>query len=203
MATDKPLRLVADAFKELAAIVSSPNPKVSIKQYSDACSLFTNLFGILETAFRFAKIDYLAKVNDLAKASSSISTLQLMVDIDINSGCEMKKDSHTRCLLWTKRVLEMVRVLFEEIIATNADSSLKDAAFKAYNQVFANYHGQVLQASAATAMDSLASRSTLLLMINETEETAKIYMQSYVTASKPVTKYVDDLFLSKNLGIDW
>lgn len=36
-----------------------------------------------------------------------------------------------------------------------------------------------------------------------TEETFKIHAQSYVTASASVTNYLDNLFLSKNLGIDW
>lgn len=57
-------------------------------------------------------------VNDLAKASSSISTLEVMVDEDIKAGRAIKNGSHTRNLLKTKRGLEMIRVLFEEIIAT-------------------------------------------------------------------------------------
>ncbi|XP_020871247.1 accelerated cell death 11 isoform X2 [Arabidopsis lyrata subsp. lyrata] len=191
------LKIVADAFKELAVIVSSPSPDVSVKQFANACSLFSNLFGVLEIAFKFVKTDY------VAKASSSISTLEVMVDEDIKAGRAKKPGSHTRNLLKTKRGLEMIRVLFEEIIATNANSSLKDAAYKAYNKVLAKHHGLALQESAETGMESLPSRELLLCMINETEESAKIHMQSYVTASIPVTAYVDQLLCSKNLGIDW
>lgn len=36
-----------------------------------------------------------------------------------------------------------------------------------------------------------------------TEETINVHLQSYVTASTPVIAYLDKLFLSKNLGIDW
>lgn len=35
------------------------------------------------------------------------------------------------------------------------------------------------------------------------EETINVHLQSYVTASTPVIAYLDKLFLSKNLGIDW
>lgn len=49
-----------------------------------------------------------------------------------------------------------------------ADSSLKDAAFKAYNQVLAPYHGHGLKESAETGMESLPTRALLLCMINET-----------------------------------
>ena len=35
------------------------------------------------------------------------------------------------------------------------------------------------------------------------ESSAIIQMQSYVAASAPVIMYVDKLFLSRELGIDW
>jgi len=36
-----------------------------------------------------------------------------------------------------------------------------------------------------------------------TEAAAKIHMQSYVNSSAPLITYLDNLFLSKQLGIDW
>ncbi|KAF2536665.1 hypothetical protein F2Q68_00020160 [Brassica cretica] len=156
-----------------------------------------------QTASIFLMRDTIFQVKDLADASSSISTLQVMVDEDIEAGQAKKAFSHTRKLLRVKRALEMVRALFEEIIATEADSSLKDAAFKAYNQVLAPYHGHGLKESAETGMESLPTRALLLCMINETEETAKIQMKSYVTASTPVIEYLNKLFLSKKLGTNW
>ncbi|KAF2578387.1 hypothetical protein F2Q68_00001396 [Brassica cretica] len=52
-------------------------------------------------------------------------------------------------------------------------------------------------------MYALPTRSQLLTMLNEEEAEAKIQMQSYVNASAPVIAYLDNLFLSKQLGIDW
>lgn len=56
------METVADAFKGLAATVNSRKPQVTVKQFSDACSLFSGLFGILDTSFKFAKMDYVGKV---------------------------------------------------------------------------------------------------------------------------------------------
>ena len=63
-------------------------------------------------------VDGYQQVDDIAEASKSISTLQIMVDRDIDANCVRKAGSHTRNLLRVKRGLDMVRVLFERIIAT-------------------------------------------------------------------------------------
>lgn len=57
-------------------------------------------------------------MNDLAEASKSITTLHTMMDQDIQANCVRKAGSHTRNLLRVKRGLDMVKVLFEEIIAS-------------------------------------------------------------------------------------
>jgi len=59
---DKPLRKISTAFKKLAIIVNSPNPEVPVTQFSHACSLVSPLFGCLGIAFKFAEMDYVAKV---------------------------------------------------------------------------------------------------------------------------------------------
>lgn len=56
------LKEISDAFNELANIVNMPNSDVPVKQFSDACSRFFLVFGVLETAFKFAEIDYVSKV---------------------------------------------------------------------------------------------------------------------------------------------
>ncbi|XP_056844222.1 accelerated cell death 11 [Raphanus sativus] len=197
------METVADAFKGLAATVNSRNPQVAVSQFSDACSLFSGLFGILDTSFKFAKMDYVGKLNHLAVASRSISTLEEMIDKDIQAGCVKKYGSHTRNLLKVKQGLEMIKVFCEELLATEGDDSLKDAAIKAYNQVLFPHHQYNIQKACATGLNSLPSKSLVLLLLGEAEETINVHLQSYVTASTPVIAYLDKLFLSKNLGIDW
>ncbi|CAA7049058.1 unnamed protein product [Microthlaspi erraticum] len=199
----RPLRKISSAFKELAATVNSPSQDVPVGQFSHACSLVSPLFGCLGIAFKFAEMDYVAKVDDLARASSSVSTLLVMVDKDIEANCVKKAGSHTRNLLRVKRGLDMVRVLFEQIIASEGNNSLKDPASKSYAQVFAPHHGWAIRKAVALGMYALPTRPQLLKLLNEEEAEAKIEMQSYVNASAPVIKYLDNLFLSKQLGIDW
>ena len=58
------------------------------------------------------------QVDDLAETSKSITTFKTMIDLDIQAKTVRKQGSHTRNLLRVKRGLDMVKVLFEKIIAT-------------------------------------------------------------------------------------
>ncbi|RVW39490.1 Accelerated cell death 11 [Vitis vinifera] len=70
--------------------------------------------------------DYVAKkpgwIEDtlmiLQKHSSSISTLSALLDHDIEGNCVRKAGSNSRNLLRVKRGLDMVRVLFEHMLAS-------------------------------------------------------------------------------------
>ncbi|XWS40429.1 hypothetical protein CRYUN_Cryun18bG0140000 [Craigia yunnanensis] len=119
---EKTLRKIADAFKELAATVNSQTADMEVAPFSSACSFVSPLFGCLGIAFKFAEMDYVSKVDDLAEASKSIATLNAMLDRDIEGNCVRKAGSHTRNLLRVKRGLDMVKVLFEQILATDSIS---------------------------------------------------------------------------------
>lgn len=199
---DKPLTKISESFKELAATVNSQAADVELAAFSRACSYVSPLFGCLGIAFKFAEMDYVAKVDDLADASKSILTLQSVIDRDIEGNCVRKAGSHTRNLLRVKRGLDMVRVLFEQILAAEGNS-LKDPASKAYAQVFAPHHGWAIRKAVAAGMYALPTRAQLLRKLNEDETSARIQMQNYITTSAPVILYIDKLFLSRELGIDW
>ena len=62
VADDKPLRKIAESFKELANVVNSQNGDVEVATFSRACALVSPLFGCLGIAFKFAEMDYVAKV---------------------------------------------------------------------------------------------------------------------------------------------
>uniref|UniRef100_A0A6N2K0R2 Glycolipid transfer protein domain-containing protein n=1 Tax=Salix viminalis TaxID=40686 RepID=A0A6N2K0R2_SALVM len=81
--TEKPLKKIAEAFKELEATINSQTQEVEVAPFSHACSLVSPLFGCLGIAFKFAEMDYVAKVHDLEEASKSIGTLQSVLDNDI------------------------------------------------------------------------------------------------------------------------
>ncbi|KAL9452849.1 hypothetical protein AB3S75_008607 [Citrus x aurantiifolia] len=199
---DKPLTKISESFKELAATVNSQAADVELASFSRACSYVSPLFSCLGIAFKFAEMDYVAKVDDLAEASKSILTLQSVIDRDIEGNCVRKAGSHTRNLLRVKRGLDMVRVLFEQILAAEGNS-LKDPASKAYAQVFAPHHGWAIRKAVAAGMYALPTRAQLLRKLNEDETSARIQMQNYITTSAPVILHIDKLFLSRELGIDW
>ncbi|CAK7342562.1 unnamed protein product [Dovyalis caffra] len=200
--SEKPLRKIAEAFKELEATINSETKEVEVAPFSHACSLVSPLFGCLGIAFKFAEMDYVAKVHDLAEASKSIGTLQSVLDKDVERNCVRKAGSHSRNLLRVKRGLDMVRVLFEQILDTE-ENSLKNPASKAYAQVFAPHHGWAIRKAVAAGMYALPTKAQLLMKLNEDESSARIQMQSYVASSVPVIMYVDKLFLTRELGIDW
>ncbi|XP_054776723.1 accelerated cell death 11 [Prosopis cineraria] len=198
----KLLRKISDAFKELADIVNSQSSDVEVASFSRASSLVSPLFGCLGIAFKFAEMDYVAKVDDLVEASKSIRTLQSMIDRDVQANTVRRAGSHTRNLLRVKRGLDMVRLLFEQIMVSDGNS-LKDPASKAYAEVFAPHHGWAIRKAVAAGMYALPTKQQLLRKLNEDESSARIQMQNYVTASAPLIQYIDKLFLSRELGIDW
>nr|VDD06410.1 unnamed protein product [Brassica oleracea] len=86
----------------------------------------------------------------------------------------------------------------------DGNNSLKDPSSKSYAQVFAPHHGWAIRKAVALGMYALPTRTHVLKRCSmRTVTEAKIQMESYVNASAPVITYLDNLFLSKQLGIDW
>ncbi|KAH7840666.1 hypothetical protein Vadar_019919 [Vaccinium darrowii] len=194
---EKPLQKISEAFIELANTVKN-NSQTSDQEvgvqletapFSHACSLVSPLFGCLGIAFKFAEMDYVAKVHDLGEAAKSLGTLQIMIDQEVEANCVRKAGSHTRNLLRVKRGLDMVRVLFEQIIATEFwlmsldtglkehiaaskpyGNSLKNAASTAYAQALAPYHGWAIRKAVAAGMYALPTKAQLLKRLNEDGE---------------------------------
>lgn len=59
---DKPLRKIAQSFKELAAALNSEMADIELAPFSQACSLVLPLIGSLGIAFKFAEMDLAPKV---------------------------------------------------------------------------------------------------------------------------------------------
>ncbi|KAG7025130.1 Accelerated cell death 11 [Cucurbita argyrosperma subsp. argyrosperma] len=127
---EKPLRNISESFKALAATVNAETTAVEVAPFSRACSFISPLFGCLGIAFKFAEMDYVAKV-------------------------------------------------------------------------FAPHHGWAIRKAVGAGMYALPSKAQLLRKLNEDEASARIFMQDYVAASAPVIQYVEKLFFSRDLGIDW
>lgn len=208
--SERPLQQIAVAFSELAANVKDQQQhkqeekeeNLRVASFAGASSYVSILFGSLGIAFKFAERDYVSKVHDLTKVANDILTLQSLIDLDVQKDSVKVRGSHSRNLLRVKRGLDMVRVLFEGIL-NSKDESLRDCASQAYSQVFAPYHSFPIRAAVTAGLYALPTRSQLMDKLNEDENSARDLMQQYITAVDPVISYVDGLFLSRGLGIDW
>ncbi|XP_061339721.1 accelerated cell death 11-like [Gastrolobium bilobum] len=199
---EKPLRKIADAFEELANVVSSESSVVEVAAFSRACFFVAPLFGCIGFHFKFIEMDYVTKVNDIAEASKSFRTLQSMVDKDVQTNSVRKQGSHSRNLLKIKRGLDFLRLLFEQILLTEGNS-IRDAVSKAYTQIFNSYHGWALRKAVSARLHYLPTKQQLYKKLNEDESAARVLMQTYVSASAPLLLYIDKIFLQRELGIDW
>jgi hypothetical protein len=199
---EKPLRVIGEAFEKLTAILMAENDDLGVAQFSEAASLLSVLFGSLGIAFRFAEVEYAAKVRDLMEASKSFDTLPALLDHDVKTNSVRRAGSRSRNLLRVKQGMEMVKVLFEEILSTEGNS-LREPASTAYARVLASSQGWAVRKAVAAGMYAIPTRAQLFKILKEDEESFRAQMQRYIAASTPVIQYVDHLFLARNLGIKW
>lgn len=200
-----PLSAIANSFEELSAIVKSSGDSdydLRLKPFCDACSLVSILFGCLGIAFKFAEMEYTSKVHDLTEAAQSYGTLNSILDIDLRNDTVRTPGSLSRNLRRVRQGLDLIRALFLNFLSSD-DCSLKEAASTAYAKVCAPYHTWPVRTAVSAGMCALPTREQLLLKLNETEESAEKEMRRYIKASLPVIQYVDKLYISRNIGLDW
>ncbi|XP_010066731.1 ACD11 homolog protein-like [Eucalyptus grandis] len=202
-----PLSGIAEAFEEMAGLLLRPpddgrSVELRLDKFCDACSLVSVLFGCLGLAFKFAEMEYVAKVRDLVEASKTHRTLQNILDLDVANDSVRTPGSHTRNLRRVRQGLDLIRALFEQFLSSD-DYSLKDAATTAYTQVCAPFHTWAIRTAVYAGMYALPYRDQLLLKLNETDKTAEKKMRRYIKASIPVIQYIDKLYISRNISLDW
>ncbi|QHO06455.1 Accelerated cell death [Arachis hypogaea] len=181
---------IADAFKELAEVVAAASNNaeeaVEVAAFARACSFVAPLFGLVGFHFKFIEMDYVTKVNDLMEASKSFKTLESMVDEDVKTNTVRKQGSHSRNLLKIKQ-----------------GNSVRDAVSKAYTEIFHLHHGWALRKAVSSRLHHIPTKQQLFRKLNQDESSGRVLMQAYVTASPALLQYIDNIFLSRELGIDW
>ncbi|XP_044488787.1 ACD11 homolog protein-like [Mangifera indica] len=201
--TSTSLDLIVVAFEGLAELLNSGNDiELRLDTFCDSCSLVSVLFSCLGIAFKFAEMEYVAKVSNLVKASKTYETLHEILDRDIANGSVKTPGSNSRNLRRVRQGLDLIRALFENFLATN-DESLKEAASSAYAQVCAPFHSWTVRTAVYAGMCALPTRDQLLQRLNETDESAEKKMKRYIDASVPVIQYIDNLYISRNIKLDW
>ncbi|XP_076951185.1 ACD11 homolog protein-like [Bidens hawaiensis] len=199
----KALSSIAQAFEELADLVKKEGGgDLRLKPFLDACSLLPVLFGCLGIAFKFAEMEYTAKVGDLQEASKKFNTLSSVVDFDLKNKTVKLQGSHTRNLRRVRQGLDLIRELFQNFLSAEK-WSLKKAATTAYQQTCAPYHTWAVRTAVSAGMCTLPSRDQLLLNLNETDKTADKEMRRYIKASGDVIKIIDNLYISRGITLDW
>ncbi|XP_002529120.2 ACD11 homolog protein [Ricinus communis] len=201
-----PLSAVVEAFEDLAkglkCVRDGDLEELRLDTFCDACSLVSVLFSCLGLAFRFAESEYVAKVCNLVDASKRHNSLKNVLDLDVENGTVRTPGSHSRNLRRVRQGLDLIRALFEQFVSTD-DYSLKDAATTAYSQVCAPFHTWAVRTAVYAGMYTLPSRDQLLIRLNETDQSAGKKMRRYINASLPVIKYIDNLYISRNISLDW
>ncbi|CAL1408234.1 unnamed protein product [Linum trigynum] len=177
-------------------------PELRLDSFCQACSLVSVLFSCLGLAFKFAETEYVAKVRDLVEASKTFENLQNVVDVDAANGTVRTAGSHTRNLRRVRQGLDLIRGIFQQFVASD-DNSLKDAATTAYAQICAPYHTWAIRTAVYAGMYTLPTREQLLVRLEESEQSAEKKMKRYIQASLPVIQYIDRLYTSRNITLDW
>lgn len=199
-----PLSAVADAFEELSAVVEAAgfSDDLDLKRFSDACSLVSVLFGCLGTAFKFAELEYCSKVSCLKAATKTHGTLNSALDFDVKNDTVKTAGSLSRSIRRVRQGIDLIATLFQNFLSTY-DPSLKEAASSAYAKTCAPYHSWAVRTAASAGMYALPTREGLLIKLNETEESAAREMKRYIKASAPIIKYIDKLYTTRNISLDW
>lgn len=197
-----PLSAIVVAFEDLADTVDKSKEEICFKSFCDACALVSVLFNSLGLAFKFAEMEYCAKVRGLSEASKTYSTLHDILDNDVQNERVKCPGSLSRNLRRVRQGLDLIRALFEQFLSTY-DCSLREAASSAYTQTCAPYHSWAVRAAVSAGMYALPSRDQLLVNLQETDESAEDRMKRYIKAAVPVIQYIDKLYISRDISLDW
>ncbi|KAL1112675.1 hypothetical protein V6Z11_D02G141300, partial [Gossypium hirsutum] len=108
---------ILQAFEELSQC-GTKDEGLPLDKFCDACSLVSVLFNSLGLAFKFAEMEYVAKVGNLVEASKRFATLENIVDADVGNGTVKKQRSPSPDLHRVRQGLDLVRALFEQFLSS-------------------------------------------------------------------------------------
>ncbi|XP_039115057.1 ACD11 homolog protein [Dioscorea cayenensis subsp. rotundata] len=196
------LATLAEGFEDLARKLESGDDDLRLDAFSYACSLVSVLFGCLGIAFKFAEIEYVSKVDELYEASKTYDTLKNVLDYDVEQDTVKKPGSHSRHLRRVRLGLDLIKALFKQFLLSN-DNSLREAASTAYAQTCAPFHPWAVRKAVGAGMYALPTREQLMLNLNETDDSIQKEMTRYIIASSSIIDYIDNLYTSRNISLDW
>ncbi|KAL4625104.1 hypothetical protein ACB092_05G000100 [Castanea dentata] len=186
MATpDNSIRKLADSVQVLADTVNSANPHLKVSDVAQCCRLHYSFLFFFAAAIGFTDLELQMKVDNFLEASKKYDTIQAIVETEIINGYAMNNNSHCRNLVRSKRVLNLLREVMEQILARRGKSLAETFAI-AYDQVFASYHGWtssdgfilsigLSKNAIIAALEELPSRDLLLKLLSEDGKHSMLY----------------------------
>ncbi|XP_059596811.1 accelerated cell death 11-like [Vitis vinifera] len=196
---EKLLTRIADTTKELADCVNSSTPRLEVHRLVHGCRVGYLFIGYFGPPFKFAQMELSSKVNDLKNGARPDDTLETMIDREIEQQCAKKPYSGSRSLIRVKRSINMLKVMFEEMLSSG-ENSIKGAVSKSYEQSFAAYHGWASRTAVSASLPALPTRAKLMKKLRENEVSMTTKMQSFVDSSALLVQYIDSLFHSRELA---
>ncbi|RZC48188.1 hypothetical protein C5167_041131 [Papaver somniferum] len=199
------LRKMSVAFRDLAATVNQ-GMEMEVRPFAQACSYIASLVEHLGPHFRFAVADFEPKVANINAASQSFRTLKSMLEADIERNNVQNPGSPARNLLRFKRVIEVLKVLFEMILDTNfddeGDNSMDSQGWEAYSKVFGKQHEAGLKTKVFRFLPKIPSKAQFLVNLEENEESCAANLRTIVEAAPVITNNINGLYNSMGLDLN-
>lgn len=174
--------------------------KIVTKTFLDACSSIVPFFDILgSTAFSPVKSDINGNVSKLQKKYDTdrekYSTLQSIVESEHAEGKTKEKNSATDALLWLKRALEFIGVLFTEVLSGQQD--LGKCAKKAYESTLKKYHGWIVQGIFSIALKAVPYRENFIAALGKgaTEDQVLADMKNHCHLMGKNIQVIQDFYI--------
>ncbi|KAI3955677.1 hypothetical protein MKW92_013214 [Papaver armeniacum] len=199
------LRKMSVAFRDLAATVNQ-GMEMEVRPFAQACSYIASLVQHLGPHFRFAVADFEPKVANINAASQSFRTLKSMLEADIERNNVQNPGSPSRDLLRFKRVIEVLKVLFEMILDTDfddqGDNSMDSQGWVAYSRVFGEQHEPGLKTKVLRFLPKIPSKAQFLVNLKENEESCAANLRTIVEAAPVITNNINGLYNSMGLDLN-
>ncbi|KAL5538381.1 hypothetical protein UlMin_042737 [Ulmus minor] len=194
------LRNLVDALQALANTINSENPHIMITQFVQVPHRFD--LSVLGIAFVYLNWHVEEKVNIILKDSTPEETVQAILEREIAAGTAKKKNSRSINIVRMTRMIEMAKIVFQQIKINEGPDSIIDPMIAAYDQVFAPYHEPNAKEEVHSKLKEFCPpKSTFFNTILKGDENlAQEILGNYIAASEVVIKYIQDVFMSTEVG---
>ncbi|XP_070571692.1 glycolipid transfer protein-like isoform X1 [Ptychodera flava] len=175
-----------------------------LKAAADCTIPFLDILG--PKAFYVVKTDINGNVTKLTKKyeldPEKYSTLQDMIDAEIETKTTQNKGSATDALIWLKRALQFIRGMFVNLLnGVNDGENLIPCAAKSYESYLKPYHGWMVQKVFGLVTKAMPYRRDLLKAMGngQDEETVINDMKEFLVLFGQNLDAVVEMYQSKNI----